>query len=423
MPQTRPLRIGFVATRFAGTDGVSLEAEKWAVELRAMGHDVYYFAGIVDRSAEKSMTVPEAFFGHPDVERIGHAVFSDPTPGRPPEISRLIDDMTAHLKEQLYEFVRRFELDMLLPENALAIPMHLPLGLAITQLAAETGMPVLAHHHDLHWERNRFLVNDAPDILRAAFPPPLPNVRHVCINTQQQEHIAMRLGRPARVIPNVMDFEHPPRGADGLPAQLRRELGFDDGELFVLLPVRVVPRKGIEYGVELASRLERRAKLVMSHEIGDEGDGYGDRVREFAALLGVDVVWAADRVAEQNGRGEDGRQLYTLADFYDAADLMTYTSRIEGFGNAFLEGVYHRTAIFVNRYPIYELDIRPKGFRCLEMDGFFTEPLVRETNALMEDRERRLAWADENYAIGLRHFSHQVVRDGLRAELAEMFPA
>ena len=44
MTETRPLRIGFVGTRFAGTDGVSLESEKWADELRAMGHDVFYFA-------------------------------------------------------------------------------------------------------------------------------------------------------------------------------------------------------------------------------------------------------------------------------------------------------------------------------------------------------------------------------------------
>ena len=103
MSETRPLRIGFVATRFAGTDGVSLEAEKWAVELRAMGHDVHYVAGIIDRPAEKSMEGPEASFGHPDVETTGHAVFHDPTPGRPPEISRRIDELTAHLKEQLYE--------------------------------------------------------------------------------------------------------------------------------------------------------------------------------------------------------------------------------------------------------------------------------------------------------------------------------
>jgi len=407
----------------AGTDGVSLEAEKWAHELRAMGHDVYYFAGVLERPPEKSMAVPEAFFGHPDVERIGRSVFRDPVPGRPPRIDALIGDLTAHLRDRLSEFVRRFELDMLLPENALAIPMHLPLGLAITQLAAETAMPVLAHHHDLPWERHRFLVNDVPDILRAAFPPALPNVHHVCINTQQQEHIALRLGRTARVIPNVMDFEDPPPRPDGYPAQLRRELGLGDEELFVLAPVRVVPRKGLEHAVELVARLQRPARLVLSHDVGDEGDAYGMRVREYAQLLGVDLVWAADRVAQERGLDEQGRQTYTLADFYAAAELMTYTSLVEGFGNALLEGVYHRTPMVVNLYPIYELDIRPKGFRCLEMDGYVTGQLAQETNALMADLERRRAWAEENYAIGLRHYSHRTVRDGLRAELAEMFPA
>ena len=284
-------------------------------------------------------------------------------------------------------------------------------------------MPVLAHHHDLSWERSRFLVNDVPDILRAAFPPPLPNVRHICINTLQREHIAMRLGRSARVIPNVMDFENPPPGPDGYPNKLRRELGFAEDELFVLLPVRVVPRKGIEHGIELASRLERPAKVVLSHEVGDEGDGYGDRVREYADLLGVHLIWASDRVAERNGLDAEGQQLYTLGDFYDASDLMTYTSLIEGFGNAFLEGVYHRTPIFVNRYPIYDLDIRPKGFKCLELDGFVTAQLVNETRGLLDDGARARAWTDENYHLGLRHYSHQAVRDGLRAEIEEIFPA
>ena len=33
-----PLHIGFVSTRFSGTDGVSLETEKWADVLENMGH-------------------------------------------------------------------------------------------------------------------------------------------------------------------------------------------------------------------------------------------------------------------------------------------------------------------------------------------------------------------------------------------------
>ena len=71
----RALRIGFVATRLGGTDGVSLEAEKWADVLCDLGHDVFYFAGVVDRPAEKSRVAPEAFFGDPDVAHINAAVF------------------------------------------------------------------------------------------------------------------------------------------------------------------------------------------------------------------------------------------------------------------------------------------------------------------------------------------------------------
>lgn len=420
----RSLRIGFVATRFAGTDGVSLESEKWAVELRAMGHDVYYFAGMVDRPAEKSREVPEAFFGHPDVVTISEAAFGGASSGRPASVSRAIDELTAHLKSALYDFVRDFELDMLLPENALAIPMHLPLGLAITQLAAESGMPVLAHHHDLPWERQRFMVNSVTDVISVAFPPALPNVRHACINTTQREAIGRRLGRTARVIPNVMDFENPPPAPDAVTAGLRPDLGLADDELFVLAPVRVVPRKGLEHAVELVARLGRKARFVVSHASGDEGLEYEARIREFARLLHVDVLWASDRVADfERGTDAEGRQLYSLGDMYDACDLVAYPSLIEGFGNAYLEAVYHRKPIFVNRYPIYDVDIRPKGFRALEMNGFVTDAVVAATNALLHDRDRITAWAETNYARGLHHFSHQALRDGLHAELAEMFPA
>jgi glycosyltransferase involved in cell wall biosynthesis len=424
MAETRPLRIGFVATRFAGTDGVSLEAEKWAVELRAMGHDTAYFGGLVDRPPDKSREVPEAFFGHPDVLAISEAVFGGTTSGRPASVSRAIDELTKHLKSALYDYVRDFELDMLLPENALTIPMHLPLGLAITQLAAETGMPVLAHHHDFAWERQRFLVNNAADVISAAFPPALPNVRHACINTTQREAVARRLGRTARVIPNVMDFENPPPAPDAVTADLRADLGLEPDELMVLAPVRVVPRKGLEHALELVARLDRPARFIISHATGDEGLEYADRIRDYARLLDVDVLWAAERVADfERGTDADGRQKYSLGDMYDACDLVAYPSLIEGFGNAYLEAVYHRRPVFVNRYPVYDVDIRPRGFRNIEMNGFVTASVVAQAQALLDDPGRVAEWSAANYELGLRHFSHRAVREGLRAELAEMFPA
>jgi len=41
--------IGFISTRIAGTDGVSLEIEKWATVLERNGFNCYYFAGELDR--------------------------------------------------------------------------------------------------------------------------------------------------------------------------------------------------------------------------------------------------------------------------------------------------------------------------------------------------------------------------------------
>ncbi|NMD20848.1 MAG: hypothetical protein GYA76_11405, partial [Verrucomicrobia bacterium] len=37
-----PRRIGFISTRFQGTDGVTLEARKWADILGRMGHSCYW---------------------------------------------------------------------------------------------------------------------------------------------------------------------------------------------------------------------------------------------------------------------------------------------------------------------------------------------------------------------------------------------
>lgn len=64
----RRVHVGFVSTRFAGTDGVSLEAEKWASLLSGMGHECFYFSGESDRPEDRSYVVPEAHFSHPQVE-------------------------------------------------------------------------------------------------------------------------------------------------------------------------------------------------------------------------------------------------------------------------------------------------------------------------------------------------------------------
>ena len=90
---------------------------------------------------------------------------------------------------------------------ALAIPVNVPLGLALTEFIGETSIPTIAHHHDFYWERTRFVVNAVGDYLRMAFPPKLPGIEHVVINSAAQEELALRTGISSIIIPNVLDFE------------------------------------------------------------------------------------------------------------------------------------------------------------------------------------------------------------------------
>ena len=60
------------------------------------------------------------------------------------------------------------------------------------------------------WERQRFQVNSVNDYLAMAFPPNLASIRHVVINSVAGSQLALRTGISSRVIPNVMDFDHPP---------------------------------------------------------------------------------------------------------------------------------------------------------------------------------------------------------------------
>ena len=89
--------------------------------------------------------------------------------------------------------------------------------------------------------------------------------------------------------------------------------------------------------------------------------------------MGVDLRMIADRVSEQRGVNESGKKLYTLWDVYPACDLVTYPSTYEGYGNAFVEAIYFRRPIVVNRYSIFEADIEPKGFDVIAFDHFITE--------------------------------------------------
>lgn len=417
--QRHALKIGFVSTRFGGTDGVSLETRKWVQVLERHGHACFFMAGSSDWPDERSYVVAEASFKHPAILEINQRSFKRHT--RDQELTQQIYQLKEKLKAELYRFVKQFEVDLLLVENALAIPMNLPLGLALTEFIAQTGYPTIAHHHDFFWERKRFLVNCVWDYLNMAFPPHLPSIQHVVINSSAANQLSLRTGISSTLIPNVMDFNQPPEPPDDYTKQIHRDLGVETDEYFFLQPTRVVPRKGIEHAIELIRRLGEKARLVISHASGDEGNDYEQRVRTFASIMDVQVNFVASQINEMRGTLPDGRKIYTLWDVYPFADLVTYPSTIEGFGNAFLEAIYFGRPILVNNYSIFSFDIKPKGFKVIEFDGYINQDTIDRVCELLHDPGQVEAMAKHNYRLGCKHYSYEVLERQLEAILSQAF--
>jgi glycosyltransferase involved in cell wall biosynthesis len=409
--------VAFISTRIAGTDGVSLELEKWANVFEKFGLTCFYFAGELDRPQERSYLVEEAHFTHPEIKDVYNKSFGGMKRDR--AVSKKIYQLAIKLKDHLYDFVDKFDIDLIIPQNALTIPLNIPLGIALTEFIAETNIRTLAHHHDFYWERDRFIVNAVSDYLKMAFPPVLPAIEHVVINSAADAQLSLRTGVSAHIIPNVMDFDNPPPPPDEYTFDVRQALGIEDDELFVLQPTRVVQRKGIEHAIELVNRLGRKAKLVISHASGDEGYDYELRLKEYSELMKVNTVFVSDIIDEERGTTSDGRKIYTLEDIYPYADLVTYPSTFEGFGNAFLETLYFKKPIVVNTYSIYIKDIQPKGFKVIEIDGYVTDKAVEQTKQVLDNPELCKEMVDHDYELGKKYFSYTVLERILRHYMIE----
>ena len=406
--------IGFVSTRFAGIDGVSLEANKWAEVFEQNGHNCFWFAGKLDRDPEKSFLVPEADFHHSQNQWINEQVLGKG--GRKHSVTDLIHVLRSLLKIQLHNFINQFNIDLLIAENALSIPLHIPLGLSLAETIAETEIPTIAHHHDFYWERGRYSVNSVNDYLQMAFPPKLANIKHVVINSEAQEQLALRTGISSILVPNVLDFENPPLVDEELAATLRKSIGLGPNDKMILQPTRIIRRKGIEKAIQLVKELrDSRYKLVISHEAGDEGFEYLEWLKDFALESSVDLRMVATQISDPwNGNG-NYRKKYTLWDIYSSADFITYPSFYEGFGNAFIEAIYFKKPILINRYATFVRDIEPKDFDLVVMDGFLAKNTVHKIKQILESPEHREELVNTNYEVASRHYSYSVLRNQFSA--------
>ncbi len=451
--------IGIFHYKVGGTDGVSLEIDKWKRALEEMGHTVYLCGG--DLGGVQGTLIEEMYHHREDAKRLKYNMFTAlrdyDAAGFTAEMAQLTDAIEAKIKA----FVQEKGIGFLIPQNVWSVAASPPVAEALARVMRDLQLPTLAHNHDFYWERIEGVAltcATAVEIADKYLPPRDPLARHVVINSLAQKELAARKGIAATVVPNVFDFEETAWQVDDYNRDFRAQMGLRADDILILQATRIVARKGIELAVDFVQALgspERRAilqerglyngrtfgadgriVLVLAGYAQDDARGiYLNQLKNKIAETGIDAIFIEERVA---GRREvrGGQKIYSLWDTYVHADFVTYPSLWEGWGNQLLEAVVARLPFLLFEYPVYLADIKEKGLRAVSLgstlkgrdeNGLVQVPTKRvqaaadEAIALLTNVQLRQEMCAHNFAVGQQHYSLSALRAYLTQLLAD-FP-
>ncbi len=410
------MKIGIIIGRIGSVDGVALETEKWIKILKRLRHEVFVISGEFEfwkMDHRHHYRFPELSFFSAGVKWEQRKAFMEPDKDVGPLLEH-IEKLSNKIEKKLSQWVSTNKIEVILSENASALPCHISMGVAIKKLIINRGLPIVTHDHDFHWERGERYVSDHSEInklVNDTFPLLLPDVRHAVINTFGLETFKNKFQLDATLVPNVMDFDR----AYGIPnkdnSYFLRNLGVAQNEIALLQVTRIVRRKGIETAVSLIEKLnDKKLKLVITGNNNDDQNReyYNEIVDQIHDLnLASQVIFASHMVRDHKD----------LSDVYAHGRACTYFSTYEGFGNAFVEAVLAKKPIFVNNYkPVFMQDIGSKGFETVMLeDNNLTNDKVKKMADIIYDPERCREIGEFNFDLGKKYFSFDILEEKLRS--------
>jgi len=406
-------KIAIIHYRAGRTDGVSLEIEKRKRILQDLGHDVRIVSGPLHNGSDCVIEALE--FDTPEIQAVkenSFRYFGKQTLGEQALVDR-IASIAGRIEKAFLAYHRRERFDALLMHNIFSHGRHIAAASAFARIAEALGGPVVATHHDYYWERVEYQEPVHPWVrayLDRYVPPALENVVHVSINSLARQALKKRRDIDSAVLPDVFDFEQPAWRQDAYNADFLESIDVAPDDLVVLQATRIVERKGIELAVDFVKELARnREKLIGKTLYNGKVLSPGSRIvfvlagyaeasaQPYLAMLktaieraGIDARFIAPQIAA--GRRAEPHKVYALWDAYVFADLVTYPSLVEGWGNQFIEAVFAQKPIVLFEYPVYRADIKPHGYHVISLGD---ETRSRNETGLVALPPRRLHRAAE----------------------------
>lgn len=425
-------KVLFVHYRVGERDGVGLEIAKRAKCFEKLGVDVYYLTGYDGLSYKNSFVVKEIDI-RTNLNRFLREIFFK---------ERVFDESVVinlyyHLENKIHKKIQRvfdeLKPNLVFVHNMFSHAFNLPATTALINVLDHEQSKTVVVNHDFWFERKILLKPKyffAREILQS-LPPSRPYfLKQQVINSSAQKQLFKRRGIKAEVIGDYFDFSKPMAKHDHYNSDFSDAFGIGENDLIILHATRITVRKAIENAIYLAHFLEKMLKKIAPLKVNGKEFTKDSRVVLFlpnfievdanlyykslvllAEKLKVKAVFAGDRFMPERQKTA-GLKKYGFWESYLFADLITYTSFWEGFGNQFLEAIAFKKLPVVFEYPVFKADIKKEGYQYVSLgdkirrrDGFhfIKQDTIKEAalRALMilKNKKRLKEMVETNFKI------------------------
>lgn len=443
------MKIALAHFRTGQTDGVSLEMAKWRNLLEKMGHQVVYISG----SSGAEIYIAELFYkNEKNLKFVTNAYQKLKDYKDEAELKAEIEIEAGRIEKKLVKKIKETEIEFLIVNNIFSLGWSLPAALAFKKVIEKLGLKTIAHHHDFYWKRDLYSnpnCDFVEKLLAEYFPPQLAEIEHLVINKIAQKELKKRKALDSKVVPNVFDFKQPFWQQDDFNSDLREKLGIKEDDIVVLHATRIAERKAIEIAIEFTARLQRKELngvlydgRIFSEEnkvifllpgMVEADEKYLIFLKETAAKYNLKIIWADKHFAHQRS-SESGKKNYSLWDSYVIADLITYTSIKEGWGNQLLEALFAKKPLIIFEYPVFKSDIKKYNLNLASLGGEYQErkngyfeiesekyeTALKKAVKYLKDKAYRNKVTAENFEIAAENFSYQYLKKQLQKLLNKL---
>lgn len=448
-------KVAFVHNALGKTDGVSLEVDKWREVFRELGHKVFYCAGNDHPDVYK---IAELDFLNKDSYKIILNATKKLSDFSEKELQEKILKIKDKVKKKLLKFIKKYEIDILIPNNLLSVGINVPAILALNEIILETGIKTISHNHDFYFEDN-IDVNPTCNFIKEIYnqftPLNYSNVKNVVINKIAQEKLKSKKNIDSFIVPNVFDFDLPSQDIDDYNKDFKSSFDIQENDIVFLQATRVMNRKGIELAIDLIAEVQNEIKkfdgeilyngkifnsksrllLLCAGRIeifGGSAD-YPEKLKKRAKEKNVNIKFIGDGIKHQRSI-VDSKKCYSLFDTYAFADIVTFPSIWEGWGNQLIEAIHAKLPVVIFKYPVFKTDIEKFGFDLIDLgeklhkdkDDLYavpTENLKLASHKVIEvlfEPDKRTEKTQKNYKIACKNLSLEKLKEQVKIILDDL---